>query len=82
MERYPGMPIWQLPITSDGSGSGAYIQDRVKYHCFVNNVTLCKRYNQDTDFYETTIQSGEILRNPDIACKICRRLWLKKYVHP
>lgn len=74
-------PVWQLPIMSGTSTSAnAYIQKTAKYHCFIENKSLCKRYTQDTDYYETGIESGEILRRPDIACKKCRGIWLRRYV--
>lgn len=73
------LPVWQLPIRSEISAN-AYIPATAKYHCFIKNVSLCKRYAQDTDYYETGIESGEILRRPEIACKKCRKMWLWRYV--
>lgn len=72
--------VWQLPVSSETSKSAnAYIPKTAKYHCFVEDTSLCKKYTQDTDYYETGVESGEILRCPDIACKKCRKIWLEKY---
>ena len=75
------LPVWQLPVMSEtGASANAYIPKTAKYHCFIDNASLCKRYTQDTDYYETGIESGEILRRPEIACKKCRKMWLRRYV--
>lgn len=75
------LPVWQLPVMSETSVSAnAYIPATAKYHCFVDDASLCKRYAQDTRHYEVGIESGEILRRPEIACKRCRKMWLRLYV--
>lgn len=75
------LPVWQLPaVNRTESSANAYIPKTAKFHCFVESVSLCKRHAQDTEFYETGIESGEILRRPDIACKRCREMWLRLYV--
>lgn len=75
------LPVWQLPVGSETAKSeNAYIPPTAKYHCFVEDTSLCKKYNQDTSYYETGIESGEILRRPEIACKRCRKIWLRRYV--
>lgn len=75
------LPVWQLPIMSETiTSANAYIQKTAKYHCFVDNTSLCKRYTQDTSYYEVKIESGEILRRPEIACKRCQEIWLRRYV--
>ena len=75
------LPVWQLPIMSETTTSAnAYIQKTAKYHCFIDNASLCKRYTKDTDYYETGSESGEILCRPEIACKKCRKMWLRRYV--
>lgn len=75
-------PLWQLPAPSETTqGANAYIPASAKYHCFVGKESLCKRHAQKTEFYsEIEIESGEVLRNPDIACKRCREVWLRRYV--
>lgn len=75
------LPIWQLPVRHEtGSSANSYIPSTMKFHCFVDYYSLCGKYAQDTDFYETDIESGEILSRPDIACKVCRKKWMKQYI--
>ena len=71
-------PVWQLPVSENCDGDDG-IHPNAKYHCFVDKESLCSKYMQDTDFYETDIESGEIVSNPQISCKICRRKWIKEY---
>lgn len=75
-------PKWQLPAPPETTrGANAYTPKSAKYHCFIDNASLCGRYAQDTDFYDGLgIESGEILRGPDIACKRCREMWIRRYV--
>jgi len=74
-------PVWQLPAPNENTVSGnTLIPASAKYHCFENHKSLCKRHAQDTDYYELGIESGEILRNPQLACKRCREKWIKKYL--
>lgn len=71
-------PVWQLPACDDGD----YIRKSVKYHCFVDNKALCgKHIQRTTDAYGKglTVDSGEIMRWPQIACKKCRDRWLQIY---
>lgn len=75
-------PEWQLPAPSETTrGENAYIPKSAKYHCFIDGVSVCGRYTQDVVFYDALgIESGEILRNPDIACKRCCEIWIHRYV--
>lgn len=76
-----GRPVWQLPVRHEtGSSANSHIPANAKFHCFVGYESLCGKYAQDTDFYETDIESGEILARPDIACKVCRKRWIKQYL--
>ena len=70
-------PVWQVPVGADGN----YIYESTKYHCFVDNITLCGKYSQCTDAYDDgiTVDSEEIARSPQIACKRCRERWLRIY---
>lgn len=74
-------PLWQLPAPPQSGNANAYIPASAKYHCFVESKSLCRRHAQDEDFYsELGVESGEVLRNPDIACKRCQEIWLRRYV--
>jgi hypothetical protein len=74
-------PVWQLPAPSETSQSAnGYIPASAKYHCFVDNKSLCNKYAQDTNYYDLGIESGAILQNPHFACKRCRLKWIKRYL--
>lgn len=70
-------PVWQLPACDDGD----YIRKSVKYHCFVDNKSLCGRQHQRTDIYDDgiTATDEDIVHWPQIACKKCRERWLQIY---
>ena len=71
---------WQLPVTERLiKGLPDRVNPLAKAHFFVNYVSLCGKYFQYTDFYETDIECGEIARSPEIACKRCYKKWLKEY---
>lgn len=77
MEKYSmksGLPVWQLPVTDKER-----VDMRAKCHCFENGHSLCKRYIQDTDYYELDVDLEEIFKNPKVVCKKCFTLWKKKY---
>nr|DAM74970.1 MAG TPA: hypothetical protein [Caudoviricetes sp.] len=67
--------IWQLPV-SDKTGTVAV---NAKAHCFEGEKSLCGRYFQNTDYYETDVDIEVILKNPQTACKKCLALWKQKY---
>jgi hypothetical protein len=70
-----GQSVWQLPI-SDKDGT---VHMTAKCHCFRNGQSLCGRYQQDTDYYETDVRENEVLERPNIACKKCYAVWKKQY---
>ena len=72
-------PVWQLPVNGAERTGNAYISAKAKYHCFVENVTLCGKYDQDTSYYDhgITKESGEILKRSNIACSKCFKRWQK-----
>lgn len=73
-------PVWQLPVHGAERTGSAYISQRAKYHCFVNNLTLCGKYGQNTSYYDDgiSVDGGYIAQNPDKACSRCYKKW-KKY---
>jgi len=73
--------VWALPINENKE----YISSNVKYHCFedINGTdnaskSMCGKYIRH-DKSETEIESGEILSNPQFACKVCYRKWRKEF---
>ena len=78
MSKFPmdsGQPVWQLPI-SDRDGT---VHISAKCHCFINGQSLCGRYQQDTDDYETDVSEDEVFERPSVACKRCYAVWMKNY---
>lgn len=70
---------WMLPVKMSNLTSHDWIHPNVKYHCFINNTSLCKKYFQYQDYFETDIDSGEIAMRPEIACKKCYEKWKKQF---
>lgn len=62
--------VWQLPVNQDRA-FGKEIHKKAKYHAFKNDVSLCKKYGQDTNYFETGIEEAELMKNKDWACKQC-----------
>ncbi|MCB6610213.1 hypothetical protein V3C10_04210 [[Clostridium] symbiosum] len=74
------MPVWQLPVRERIlEGKPDWVHPLAKFHCFVGGRSLCGNYEQITDFFETDIESGEIVHSPSCACKRCYEKWKKKY---
>ena len=73
-------PVWQLPVHGAERTGNAYISNKAKYHCFVNNSTLCGKYVQNTSDYDDgiSIKSESVAQNPDKVCSLCYKKW-KKY---
>lgn len=74
------MPVWQLPVRERVvQGKPDWVHPLVKYHCFVGGKSMCGKYEQDTDFFETDIESGQILMFPAVACQKCLKKWKKEF---
>ncbi len=69
-------PVWQLLVNSAG-----IVPDSAKYHCYVDNRSLCGRTSQLTAHYDEgiTCTSAEILDLPQFACKRCLNKWKREY---
>lgn len=63
--------IWQLPVKQSNVTNHDWIHPKSKYHAFVNDKSLCRKYSQSTSFFETTIESFELRINEERACKKC-----------
>lgn len=70
-------PVWQLRINSDGIVPGS-----AKYHCFVNDESLCGGCHQNTSYYDDgiTCESAAILERPHLVCKRCLTKWKREYM--
>ena len=73
--RASGLPVWQLPVKQSMFTCTDWIHPRAKFHCFVRGDSLCGKYHQDTDWYETDIEESEITKNPQNACRVCLKCW-------
>lgn len=74
------MPVWQLPVRERlVQGKPDWVHPLAKYHCFVGGESFCGQYEQDTDYYETDVESGQIVQCPNIACKKCYEKWKKDF---
>lgn len=72
------MPVWQLPVRERlVQGKPDWVHPLARYHCFVGGESLCGQYEQDTDYYETDVESGQIVQC--IACKKCYEKWKKDF---
>lgn len=74
------LPVWQLPVRERVlQGKTDWVHPLAKPHCFIGGTSLCKRYYQVTDYFETDIEIDEIEKRPGIACKECYRKWKKQF---
>lgn len=81
---------WTLPTLNSRSTNEEIIHHNSKYHCFIdleyqkelsilNSVkSICGRHVQFVGMYDS-LESGEIAMRPEIACKACRKKWLKQF---
>lgn len=69
-------PVWQLLVNSEG-----FVPGSAKYHCFVDDQSMCGRVCQNTAFYDDgiTCSSSEILDRPMLVCKRCLAKWKREY---
>lgn len=69
-------PVWQLLVSEDG-----IVRSSAKYHCYVDNESLCGRSSQITAFYDDGISctSAEVLDCLQFVCKRCLNKWKRQY---
>lgn len=65
--------VWQLPVKVSNLTDHDWIHYRAKFHAFIKNTSVCGKYRQDTDYYETGIDESELMKNHDWACQRCLR---------
>ena len=63
--------IWQLPVRQSNRTDHDWVHPRAKYHAFLEGESLCGKFRQDTNYFETTIDASELLKNKTVACKRC-----------
>lgn len=63
---------WQLPIISSNFSERDWVHKWSKFHYFDSNVSLCDKYEQDTDYYETYPKQSQFEELTETSyCKIC-----------
>lgn len=63
---------WQLPVKQSNKTDYIWIHHRSNFHAFVNSKSLCAKYYQDTDFFESDFNPKEHSEN--MKCKKCLKL--------
>lgn len=56
---------WFIPVNSSEISANA------KFHYFQENISLCKYYSMDTDYYETDMRTCGYTFSEEIVCKRC-----------
>ena len=69
---------WQLPTVQSNVTNNDYIRHNAKLHCYVNNISLCKKHIQQTDAFED-YDINDFLKEhgKDYVCKVCLEKYLK-----
>lgn len=62
---------WQLPVKQSNKTNHDWVDPRANFHAFVGYKSLCSKYFQDTDFFETDMPEGTDQKH---MCKICKKL--------
>lgn len=68
--------VWQLPVKQSNTTNHDWTHPKAKYHAFVNDKSLCRKYSQSTSFFKTTIESSELRINEELACENVLRNWI------
>ncbi|MEC0709719.1 hypothetical protein P8881_19535 [Bacillus haynesii] len=63
--------VWQLPVIQSDLTDHDCIHPKAKYHAYIDNKSVCGKYGQITDCFETGIEESELMANKDWACKVC-----------
>ncbi|MGG3102038.1 hypothetical protein ABEP12_01920 [Bacillus velezensis] len=63
--------FWQLPVIQSNKTDHNRIHPKAKYHAYINNESVCGKYDQNTDYFEIGIEESELMTNKDRACKVC-----------
>lgn len=69
---------WYLPVRQSMVTGDYYISDKAKYHYFKSDTSLCNKYWQVPDYFETNnITDEEVLKDNIYVCKVCYKKWLR-----
>ncbi|MEK5061009.1 hypothetical protein BK126_26200 [Paenibacillus sp. FSL H7-0326] len=71
--------VWQLPVKQSNFTDHDWIHPKAKYHAFKNNASICGKYLQDTDYFETSIDETELMSEKiQYACNKCLKMLQKR----
>ena len=70
---------WFVAISSEYKANSTENRASRKYHYFENNESFCKAYRMETDYFDTEIESGQIMQNPNFGCKKCYAKWKREF---
>ena len=65
--------IWQLPVIQSNLTDHDWLHPKAKYHAFINDISACGKFSQDTNCFETTIDANILLQRKELACKKCMK---------
>jgi len=69
--------VWQLPVKQSNKTDHDWVHPRANFHAFNDNKSLCGKYFQKTDFFETDMPKGTDQKH---MCKVClARLKMPKH---
>ncbi|MEC1437279.1 hypothetical protein P9D57_00645 [Bacillus sonorensis] len=63
--------VWKLPVIQSDLTDHHWVHPKAKYHAFIDNKSVCGKYGQSTDYFETGIEESKLMANKDWACKLC-----------
>lgn len=63
--------VWQLPVIQSNLTDHDWVHPKAKYHAFIDNKSICGKYDQITDCFETGIEESKLMANKGWACKVC-----------
>ena len=71
--------VWMLPTHQSDKNNHDYIMPNAKLHCYLNNVSLCNKYEQSYFFEHYDIDKFLEEYGEDYVCKKCLREY-KKFI--
>ena len=64
---------WMLPVKQSNITDYDWIHPRAKYHCFFNDTSLCEKYQQDQNYFETDIDLEEAEKERQAILDVIQR---------
>lgn len=72
-----GRCVWQLPVSYSERDGDVRVKQSAKYHCFLDDRSLCGKHYQLTSDYDEGISITNLYatQHPDHVCKHCYNKW-------